>query len=241
MKPYSFIMGVSLALALSGCGPAYRAVILLDPATQVKIPSSTVLVQGPEGKVVFQYNSSQMDANRGALLFMIIDAAVNSAREKKADKVGDPIEKVLSDINLTDEIKKRLDGKITQIAWIGATGVESGPATAFEAAKKDGAKSFVRVVVIPSISPNFSTLDFTLLLEVYQEASIPNPSNREPVYRWTWNGTIAEVDGGGDMGKNAALWLAEDGKVIRNAYVKGIETVIEKIQIALEDPTAPPS
>jgi hypothetical protein len=225
-----------------GCQSPYRANIVVDPGHEVRLSSSSFYVDIPVLPIVFQTKESNISgATRGGLLWELVDMGVNASRQMDAQNAGAPIYQALSAISLPAELKKRFETKLGEFSWLGAKTVEIRSPEEIEEIKKEGKTAFTRVAVNPEMDPTFSVLTFRLLVELFDQDKRSEGAKREPLYRLTWDDKVDVIEGGTDAKANAAVWMASEGKRIKDAYNKGIDQTSEKVLKALSDLTLIPS
>jgi hypothetical protein len=226
--------------SLVGCATPYRSIIPIDPAYQPQLTSTDIyLEESPEHPIVFQYYTSDtFNSMGGGLLWALIDSGVNSSRKKNSESLGGSIKEALSDISVPNEIKQRLDGRISHVAWLKANGIDGKKTEEITAIKNNGRVAFTRIAVNPIMDPVFSELSVKLVLEIYEPSETSKKEKREPIYRFTWNKVLESINENKNPIENVEAWSAGNGEKIRKAIFKGMDEVSNKILAALEDPTS---
>ncbi len=238
-RPFSLFL-FFLGIIISGCvAPPYRHMIPIESYPLPVVENSILYISEQPEKVTLQfYSSNTSQIMGGGLLFDLIDIANNSSRKSTSEAIGSSIKQILEGYDLEGKIAKLAKQTFDKSNWPKIAEIKEESQEIIDREIKDGTHSVTSLKITPYINPEFSFLSIKSVLEIYQarEGHLKG-KNREPIYRYTFDDVVNQLEETGTASDNANLWTVDR---LYSSLDNGLKLIFSKIEKGLNDPTVVP-
>jgi hypothetical protein len=251
-------MALACAMVLTACATPIPEHVALDPGARASIDSTEVVAPVKQSEIyVFVPASRAGVASGGGLIGALIDAGVDAHRAHTATDAAKPLRDATVDYNFDQKLSSDLQSSLGKVEWLKVGGVrvmkDVAPASLTTAIS--GSKSGAVLVVGGDyqLSNDGTVLTVTLMahmfanndgLKKFKSAKTANASllfhPGNAIYRAKFVQTEA-VDGAGhDRDANIALWSANNGKPLREALDKAVDSLSQQLAQDIQSDSSAP-
>ncbi|HEX5182167.1 MAG TPA: hypothetical protein VFW19_03335 [Allosphingosinicella sp.] len=239
----SFRATILLAIGLCGAGADARDI---SPQSFIAGPmraatnSVAVRVEVAQAEIKSNINPSNISvATRGGLLFAIADAAIDSARAKKAEVVITPVRNALTGFDVDALAIDTTRAEMADLSWISANAATFSKDTsrASQSAYLDTIPENELALITYSydLSPDFSSIRVVEHISIAHKSNtnsaggsikpVDRLSERNLDYSQSVTSVVILAGAGPDKAANAALWAADGGRRARAALATAFAEV----------------
>jgi len=226
------------ALALSGCASGR---IAMTPENRGSIHSTRTVLGSKGDEIGAEINQSGVTrATGGGLLPVLIDAAVDSSRTKKANTAVSPIREAMSGFLFEQEFGHHLSLELAQISWLRGRPVD--------VVALDGKNDVSNIMASTSTghllfleSSHALTSDFRAVKIAVKATLYPVEKSGFPkaIYfnELTYQRAHPESEGA-HRNHMIDLWAANNGQTLRQYLAEGMNEIAAMLIHDLNDPTS---
>ena len=239
-NPNNLILISLCALMLSGCA-SRKDIISLPPTVQKGISSTDVYLEECEKKVTADVDKSNISTyTGGGLAFALVDIAVESYREDRAEDALVDMQKEIQTFNFQEKYRNRLTKTLQSTNWLNVQRVNYlatlNDAAHEEIFKKADTDAVLTSKFIYRLNPQFNVMTGTLYLTIYptsnkmkQMVSAENPLET-PIFKVHISATEQLPQVGESIEENAKFWAQNNGSHLR----KGLENILNQVFARLD-------
>lgn len=249
LSNYRNIAAFFMCLTLSNCS-GKKEFYSLSPNIQKEVKSCDVEFEEEQDEFCNKIHKANLSRIDGGLIFALIDVAVESYREGKAKELSKNLEKFCDHSEFNKKFKESVIKALKDSNWINIHTIEHKKKSNEDKKidRKYSSDALINIKFSYATDKVFDailgTLHFTMTPNSERLKKIANhdPKNPLPVLKFNVKSRyrLPNADNDEDKEKNIAMWVANDGLLLKKALDYIIKEIIKKTSSVLENPDALP-